>query len=66
MTNVIDFPQQVQVTVEKIETHIEAARSELGNAGSASAVGETALTLDSLAIVAEQVQAARTLLESQA
>lgn len=39
MTNVIDFPQQAQVTVDKIETHIETARAELGDAGFASTVG---------------------------
>jgi hypothetical protein len=63
MTNVIDFPQQAQAIVDKIETHIETARAELGNAGFASAVGETALSLESLAIVAEHVQAACEALE---
>ena len=55
-TDVVHLPEPQLKTVERIETQIEAARAELGNAGFASAVGEIGLSLDALAIVTQHVE----------
>ena len=61
--NVIHLPTPDYRVFEQIEDHIESARAELGNAGFAALVSLTDLSIESLDVVSQHVNAARELLK---
>jgi hypothetical protein len=63
--NVVQLPIADDAVFETIEQHIESARTELGNAGFAALVSLTDLSIESLDVVSEHVDAARELLKKQ-
>ncbi len=63
--NVVHLPTPEHRVFEKIEEHLESARTELGNAGFAALVSLSDLSIEALDVVLEQVTAARELLDSQ-
>lgn len=52
-------------TTNRVETLLEDVRAEIGNAGFAAAVGETALADESLLEAVRQIQAVREALRGQ-
>lgn len=52
-------------TVKRVEQLLEQVRAEIGNAGFAAAVGETALANEALLEAIAQIQAARETLTNQ-